>query len=293
MAWISDARLAAAVSQAGGLGILAAGNLPALEVRREIEAVRALTDRPFGLNIMLRSPYTAEVAALAAKLRVPVVTTGAGNPAAFLPLWKEAGCRVLPVVPTVALARRMERLGADAVIAEGTESGGHVGELTTLALVPQVADALSIPVVAAGGIADGRGMAAAMLLGADGIQMGTRFLTAAECGVHPAYQQKVRSARDTSTIVTSRRDGHPVRALKNKMTRRYAEREYAGAPAEELDALGTGALYRAAVEGDTVMGCVCMGQIAPLAAEVLPAAQILTTITREAQALLRKGATLL
>ena len=225
MAWIADGKLAAAVSEAGGLGIISAMNAGADYLRKEIETARSLTKKPFGVNIMLMSPHVAEVAQVVADLKVPVVTTGAGNPAKYMPMWKEAGIKVIPVIPSVMLAKRMEKLGAVAVVAEGGESGGHIGELNTMALVPQVVDALTIPVIAAGGIGDGRGIAAAFMLGAKGVQMGTRFLVANECGVHPNYKAKVLKASDIDTIVTGRKLGHPVRSLKTSFSRNFFMKE--------------------------------------------------------------------
>ena len=290
MAWVSDANLAAAVSEAGGLGIISAMNAGEDYVRGQIRRARELTDRPFGVNIMLMSPHAEAVARLVCEERVPVVTTGAGLPGAYMPAWLEAGIRVVPVVPSVAIARRVEKSGATAVIAEGTESGGHSGELTTMALVPQVVDAVSIPVIAAGGIADGRGMAAAFMLGAEGVQLGTRFLAARECGIHPNYKQKVLDAKDISTQVTGRRLGHPVRALRNPFTNRFAELERDSAVTDEqLAAFGTGALRKAAVEGDLQNGSFLAGQIAALVKKEQSAAEIVGELMSETEALL-KGA---
>ena len=255
MAWIADASLASAVSNAGGLGIISAMNANADWVRSEIRACKAMTDKPF----------VEEVAKVVADEKVPVVTTGAGNPSRFVKMWKEAGITILPVVASTALAKIVERAGVDAVIAEGGESGGHVGDLTTMALVPQVVDAVKIPVVAAGGIADGRGMVAAFALGACGVQMGTRFLVAKECTVHPNYKQKVLAAKDISTMVTGRRLGHPVRSIKTTYTNAYAKLEADGnTPDEELEQFGVGSLRFAAKEGDTEKGCFLAGQIAGL-----------------------------
>lgn len=264
MARIADAKLAAAVSEAGGLGIIACGGAPLDWVEEQVRLAKTLTDRPFGINVMLMDPLAGELAKLVCDLGVSVVTTGAGSPAAYLPMWKEAGVKVLPVVASSALAARMERLGVDAVIAEGTESGGHVGELTTMALVPTVCDAVSIPVIAAGGIADGRGMAAAFALGAEGVQMGTRFLTVEECGVADAYKERILAAKDSDTLVTGRGSGHPVRCLKNKFSRevRRLETDVAKNGAE-LEAMYAGSLRRA-VEGDVDAGTVMAGQVASL-----------------------------
>ena len=263
MAWIADGKLAAAVSEAGGLGIISAMNAGADYLKKEIETARSLTKKPFGVNIMLMSPHVAEVAQVVADLKVPVVTTGAGNPAKYMPMWKEAGIKVIPVIPSVMLAKRMEKLGAVAVVAEGGESGGHIGELNTMALVPQVVDALSIPVIAAGGIGDGRGIAAAFMLGAKGVQMGTRFLVANECGVHPNYKAKVLKASDIDTIVTGRKLGHPVRSLKTSFSRNFFMKENDPSISnEELESAGIGALRAAAVDGDDAKGCFIAGQIA-------------------------------
>ena len=265
LAWIADASLASAVSNAGGLGIISAMNANADWVRSEIRACKAMTDKPFGVNLMLMSPFVEEVAKVVAEEKVPVVTTGAGNPSRFVKMWKEAGITILPVVASTALAKIVERAGVDAVIAEGGESGGHVGDLTTMALVPQVVDAVKIPVVAAGGIADGRGMVAAFALGACGVQMGTRFLVAKECTVHPNYKQKVLAAKDISTMVTGRRLGHPVRSIKTAYTNAYAKLEAdSNTPDEELEQFGVGSLRFAAKEGDTEKGCFLAGQIAGL-----------------------------
>ena len=261
MAWVATHSIAAAVSEAGGLGIIAAGHAPSDWLRAEIRACKALTNKPFGVNIMLLSPYVDEVAQVVAEEGVSMVTTGAGNPGKYMELWKSAGIKVIPVVPSVALAKRMEKCGADAVIAEGGESGGHIGELSTMALVPQVVDAVDIPVIAAGGIGDGRGIAAAFMLGAQGVQMGTRFLVAKECDIPDSYKQRVLKASDIDAVVTGRSTGHPVRSLRNQLTREFAQLEKSGATPEELDKFGTGALRRAAVEGDVMRGSVLAGQI--------------------------------
>lgn len=290
MAWIADGKLAAAVSNGGGLGIIAAGNAPGEYVREQIRNARKLTDRPIGVNIMLMSPFADEVAKVAAEEKADVVTTGAGNPSKYMAGWKEAGIKVIPVVASVALAKLMERVGASAVIAEGGESGGHVGELTTMVLVPQICDAVSIPVIAAGGIADGRGAAAAFLLGAQGIQMGTRFLSAQECGIHPVYKQKILKATDLCTMVTGKRLGHPVRSLRTQFARDYTKAEYGGMPDEELEALGAGALRRAVVEGDTEKGCFLSGQIAAMVKKEQPAAEIVREVAEEAEEVLGRAA---
>ena len=287
MAWVADATLAAAVSNAGGLGIIAAMNSNGDQLRAEIRHCRELTDKPFGVNVMLMSPYVAEVAAVVREEHVPVLTTGAGNPGSYMKAWLEAGIKVIPVVPSVALARLMERHGAFAVIAEGCESGGHIGELTTMALLPQVCDAVSIPVIAAGGIADGRGFAAAVMLGASGVQMGTAFLVAEECGIHENYKQMVLRAKDIDTVVTGRRLGHPVRGLKNPFAHDYAAKEYNTAISnDELEALGVGSLRRAAREGDTQTGSFLCGQIAGMIKEPASAASIVASVMSEAERLL-------
>ena len=288
MAWISEHKLAAAVSNAGGLGIISAMNAPADYLRKEIRACRELTDKPFGVNVMLMSPHVAEVAQVLLEEHVPVITTGAGMPDKYMKEWVPAGIKVVPVVQSVAIARRVERFGATAVIAEGGESGGHIGEMSTMALVPQVVDAVSIPVIAAGGIADGRGMAAAFMLGAEGVQMGTRFLCAEECVAHENYKEKVLKARDIDTIVTGRRLGHPVRALKNPFTNEFAKLEYdASKTNEEVEQFGVGALRRAAVEGDEKQGSFLCGQIAGLVKQIEPAAAIIDDVMSGAEKLLR------
>ncbi|NLW73966.1 MAG: enoyl-[acyl-carrier-protein] reductase FabK [Clostridiales bacterium] len=291
MAWISDANLAAAVSDAGGLGIIAAGNMPGDYVRGQIRRARELTDMPFGVNVMLMSPHADEVAGVVVEERVPVVTTGAGLPTAHMKRWIEAGIKVIPVVPSTGVAKMVERAGAAAVIAEGGESGGHVGDLTTMALVPQVADAVRIPVIAAGGIGDGRGVAAAFMLGAVGVQVGTRFLVAKECGVHQKYKDKILKAKDIDTIVTGRRLGHPVRALKTPFTREFYSKEYDSSISdEELEALGVGALRLAAVEGDEKRGSFLAGQIAGLVKSEQTAKEIIEEMMAEAEELLREAA---
>ena len=286
MAWIADGRLAAAVSEGGGLGIIAAGNAPGDYVREQVREARRLTAKPVGVNIMLLSPYATDVARVAAEEKVDVVTTGAGNPSAFMKDWLAAGIKVIPVVASVAMAKLMTRLGASAVIAEGGESGGHVGELTTMVLVPQICDATDLPVIAAGGIADGRGAAAAFMLGACGIQMGTRFLSAEECSIHPAYKEKILKATDLCTMVTGRRLGHPVRSLRTPFAREYAKAEYGGMPDEELEALGTGALRRAVQDGDNDRGCFLSGQAAAMVKKIQPAAEIVKEVMEEAEPLL-------
>lgn len=264
MAWVADAQLAANVSKAGGIGFIGAANAPAEWVREQIHIARQITDKPFGVNVMLLSPHADEVAAVVAEEKVAAVTTGAGNPAKYMEMWKNSGIRVIPVVASVALARMMEKCGADAVVAEGMESGGHIGEQTTMSLVPQVVDAVSIPVIAAGGIGDGRGMAAAFMLGAQAVQIGTRFIVAKECNVHQAYKDRVIQARDIDSEVTGRSTGHPVRSLRNQMTRKYQVLEKEGAGFEELELLTLGALRKAVVDGDVKNGTVMAGQIAGL-----------------------------
>ena len=287
MAWVAEHHLAAAVSEAGGLGIIGAANAPADWVREQIHKVRELTKKPFGVNVMLMSPYAEEVAKVIAEEKVPVVTTGAGNPEKYMELWKSAGTKVIPVVASTALAKRMERCGADAVIAEGCESGGHVGETTTMALVPQVVDAVEkIPVIAAGGIGDGRGIAAAFMLGAKGVQMGTAFVTAKESQVHENYKQCIIKAKDIDTRVTGRTTGHPVRALRNQMTKEYLKKEAEGASFEELELLTLGSLRRAVQEGDTRNGSMMAGQIAGLVKEELSCKELIDKLVKETDALM-------
>lgn len=286
MAWVAESTLAAAVSNAGGLGILAAANAPYEYVKEQIKKVKEQTDKPFGLNIMLLSPYAADIAHFAVQEQIPVVTTGAGNPGPYMAMWKDAGIRVIPVVASVALAKMMQRSGADAVIAEGCESGGHVGETTTMALVPQVADAVEIPVIAAGGIGDGRGFAAAMMLGAQGVQMGTRFLAAKECVIHQNYKDRVLRAKDIDTVVTGRSTGHPVRTLRNKMTREYLRMEKEGCSFDELEALTIGGLRRAVLEGDADQGSMMSGQIAGLVKKEQTCREILEEVMAQAEELL-------
>ena len=284
MARIADGGLAGAVSEAGGLGIIACGGARPEWIREQVARARALTSKPIGINVMLMDPRASEVAELVCELGVEVVTTGAGSPANYMKMWKEAGVKVVPVVASSALAARMERLGADAVVAEGTEAGGHIGELTTMALVPSVAAAVSIPVIAAGGIVDGRGMLAAFALGAEGVQCGTRFLTVEECGVHEAWKEKVLKAKDSDTIVTGRGTGHPVRGLKNKFARECRKIEMAATSGEELEGMYAGSLARA-VAGDVENGSVMAGQVAALVTERGTAAGVIADMVREAEAL--------
>lgn len=267
MAWVAEHHLAAAVSEAGGLGLIGGANAPGEVVREEIRKARELTKKPFGVNVMLMSPYAADVAKVVVEEGVKVVTTGAGDPSKYMDMWKNAGVKVIPVVASVALAKRMERYGADAVVAEGCESGGHIGEATTMTLVPQVVDAVSVPVIAAGGIADGRGIAAAFMLGAEAVQMGTRFLVAKECTVHQNYKDRVLKAKDIDSTVTGRTHGHPVRCLRNQMTREYLKLENEGKSFEELEYLTLGTLRKAVQEGDVQNGTVMAGQIAGMVAK--------------------------
>jgi len=281
MAWIATGELAAAVSEAGGLGIIGAGSAPPEEVRKEILKVKERTEKPFGVNLYYQSPYIEELVDMVCQEKVPVVTTGAGNPGKHLPRLKAAGIKVIPVVASVALAKRLAKAGVDALIAEGMECGGHIGEIATMPLVPQVVDAVSIPVIAAGGIADGRGLVAALALGAAGIQMGTRFICATECQVHPRYKEAILKAQDRDTVVTGF-SGHYVRVLKNKLTRQYEEMAARGASPEEIEELGIGKLRLAAVEGDVEWGSVMAGQSSALVKEIKPAAAIIRDIVEEA-----------
>ena len=286
MAWVAEHHLAAAVSNAGGLGLIGAASAPADWVREQVRKAKELTDKPFGVNIMLMSPYADEVAEVIVEEGVKVVTTGAGNPEKYMKMWKEAGVKVIPVVASVALAKRMERSGADALVAEGCEAGGHIGESTTMVLVPQVADAVSIPVIAAGGIADGRGIAAAFMLGAKGVQMGTRFVATKECQVHENYKEKIIKAKDIDTRVTGRSTGHPVRTLRNDMTKKYLELESKGATLEELEYLTLGALRKAVQEGDMKNGSVMSGQIAGLIKEELTCRELMERLVKETDEIL-------
>ena len=286
MAWVADGSLAAAVSEGGGLGIIGAGNAPGDYVRQQIRIARKITDRPIGVNIMLLSPFAEEVAKIVAEEKVEAVTTGAGNPSKYIKEWLAAGIRVIPVVASVAMARLMTRLGASALIAEGGESGGHVGELTTMVLVPQICDATTLPVIAAGGIADGRGAAAAFILGAQGVQMGTRFLCARECNIHPVYKEKILKAGDLCTMVTGKRLGHPVRSLRTQFARDYSKAEYGGMPDDELEKMGVGALRLAVQEGNSEKGCFLSGQIAAMVRKEQPAAEIVKEVMEEAEPVL-------
>ncbi|MDE7312212.1 MAG: enoyl-[acyl-carrier-protein] reductase FabK [Eubacterium sp.] len=287
MAWVAEYHLAAAVSDAGGLGIIGAASAPPEVVRTQIQELKKLTGKPFGVNVMLMNPNAPEVAQIVIEEGVPVVTTGAGNPAKFLPMWKEAGVKVIPVVASVAMAKMMERAGADAVVAEGMESGGHIGEQTTMVLVPQVADAVKIPVIAAGGIADARGFAAAMMLGAEAVQMGTRFVTAKESIVHANYKERIIKAKDIDSEVTGRSTGHPIRVLRNQMSRDYLKMEKAGASLEELETLTLGSLRKAVMDGDVKGGSLMAGQIAGLIRQENTCKEIIEEIISQAEKLLK------
>lgn len=286
MAWVAESTLAAAVSNAGGLGIIAGGSAPIDYLRDQIRRAKSLTDKPFGVNIMLMSPNAEELAKLVIEEKVPVITTGAGNPGKYMEAWKAAGIKVIPVIPSVALAKRMERAGADAVVAEGTESGGHIGENTTMCLVPQVVDAVSIPVIAAGGIADGRGIAASFMLGAEGVQVGTRFLVAEECQIHPNYKQLVLDAKDTDTIVTGRFTGHPCRGIKTKYTKGLLNFEREGGSPEEFEKLTVGSLRKAAVDGNIDEGSFLAGAISGMVNKIQPAKEIVEEMFAQAEKLL-------
>lgn len=287
MAWVADYHLAAAVSEAGGLGIIGAGGAPASFVKEQIQKAKEITSKPFGVNIMLMNPEADQIAQVVIDEGVKVVTTGAGNPGKYMAAWKEAGIKVIPVVASVGLAKMMERAGADAVVAEGTESGGHIGELTTMTLVPQVVDAVNIPVIAAGGIADGRGFAAAIMLGAEAVQMGTRFVVAKESIVHDNYKQKVISAKDIDSAVTGRSTGHPVRCIRNKTTREYIKMEQEGATLEELEKMTLGSLRKAVVDGNVVEGSLMAGQIAGLVKSENTCEEIIKEVMSQAEKLLK------
>ncbi|PKM47697.1 MAG: enoyl-[acyl-carrier-protein] reductase FabK [Firmicutes bacterium HGW-Firmicutes-8] len=287
MAWVSTAKLAAAVSEAGGLGIIGSGHNDARWVREQIIETRKNTSKPFGVNVMMMSPHVEHVMQVILEERVPVITTGAGNPAKYISQLKEIGTKVIPVIPSVALAQRLEKAGVDAVVAEGMESGGHIGELTTMALVPQVVSGVTIPVIAAGGIADGRGLVAALALGAQGIQMGTRFMCASECEIHENIKQMILKAKDRDTTVSGRSTGHPIRSLKNKLTKQYEEMERKCVPVEQLEELGIGRLRDAMIEGDSETGTVACGQIAGLVKEIQPAKVIIADIIQGAEEAMR------
>lgn len=286
MAWVAEYHLAAAVSNAGGLGLIGTASAPAEWVREQIREAKKLTDKPFGINIMMISPYADEVAKVAVEEGVAVVTTGAGSPEKYVKMWKKAGIKVIPVVASVAMAKRMQRCGADALVVEGTEAGGHIGENTTMVLVPQVVDAVEIPVIAAGGIADGRGIAAAFMLGAEGVQIGTRFVVTEEAQVHENYKECILKARDIDSRVTGRSTGHPVRALRNKMTKEYLEKEQAGATFEELEHLTLGGLRRAVVDGDVQSGSVMAGQIAGMIKEKLTCQEVIQKLVSQTDELI-------
>lgn len=287
MAWVAEHHLAAAVSEAGGFGLIGAASAPAEIVREEIRKAKALTDKPFGVNIMLLNPNSEEVAKVVVEEGVKAVTTGAGNPEKFIPMFKEAGIKVIPVVASVAMAKRMERYGADAVVSEGMEAGGHIGSQTTMALIPQVVDAVDTPVIAAGGIGDGRGFAAVTMLGAEAVQMGTRFVVADESIVHDNYKDRIVKAKDIDTVVTGLSTGHPIRVLRNQMTKEYLKLEESGAPFEELEKLTLGALRKAVMDGDIKNGSVMAGQIAGLVHKRQSCKEIIEEIMREAESLLK------
>ena len=288
MAWVAEHNLAAAVSAAGGLGLIGGANAPGQVVREEIRKAKELTDKPFGVNVMLMSPYADDVAKVVVEEGIKVVTTGAGNPEKYMELWKSAGIKVIPVVASVALAKRMEKYGADAVVAEGCESGGHIGEATTMTLVPQVNDAVSIPVIAAGGIGDGRGIAASFMLGAEAVQIGTRFVVSKESIVHENYKQRIIKAKDIDTAVTGRSHGHPIRGLRNKMTREYLKMEQEGKSFEELEYLTLGSLRRAVQEGDIQEGTVMAGQIAGMISQEQTCKEMIDEMMAQAEALLKQ-----
>lgn len=288
MAWVADHNLAAAVSNAGGLGIIGAANAPADVVRNEIKMTKELTDKPFGVNIMLLSPEADEIAKVVVEEGVPVVTTGAGSPEKYMKMWKEAGIRIIPVVASVALARRLERIGVDAVIAEGCEAGGHIGEATSMTLIPQVVDRMTVPVIGAGGVGDGRGMAAMFMLGAEAVQIGTRFLVAEETNIHENYKNKVIKAKDIDSTVTGRSHGHPIRSLRNAMTREYIQMENEGKGFEELELITLGSLRKAVQEGDTQSGSFMAGQIAGLIDKKQTCKEIIEEIQNQADNLLGK-----
>ena len=286
MAWVAEHHLAAAVSEAGGFGLIGAASAPPEIVREEIRKAKELTDKPFGVNIMLLNPNADEVAKIVVEEGIQAVTTGAGNPEKYMPMWKEAGVKVIPVVASVAMAKRMERYGADAVVAEGMEAGGHIGNQTTMALIPQIVDAVNIPVIAAGGIGDGRGIAASFMLGAEGVQMGTRFVVADESIVHENYKNRIVKAKDIDSVVTGQSTGHPVRCLRNQMTKEYIKKEQEGVPFEELERMTLGSLRKAVMDGDILNGTVMAGQIAGLVSKRQSCREILQEIMGEAETLL-------
>lgn len=286
MAWVAEHHLAAAVSEAGGFGLIGAASAPPEIVREEIRKAKELTDKPFGVNIMLLNPNADEVAKIVVEEGIQAVTTGAGNPEKYMPMWKEAGVKVIPVVASVAMAKRMERYGADAVVAEGMEAGGHIGNQTTMALIPQIVDAVNIPVIAAGGIGDGRGVAASFMLGAEGVQMGTRFVVADESIVHDNYKDRIVKAKDIDSVVTGQSTGHPVRCLRNQMTKEYIKKEQEGVPFEELELMTLGSLRKAVMDGDILNGTVMAGQIAGLVSKRQSCKEIMQEIMTEAEKLL-------
>ena len=286
MAWVAEHHLAAAVSEAGGFGLIGAASAPPEIVREEIRKAKELTDKPFGVNIMLLNPNADEVAKIVVEEGIQAVTTGAGNPEKYMPMWKEAGVKVIPVVASVAMAKRMERYGADAVVAEGMEAGGHIGNQTTMALIPQIVDAVNIPVIAAGGLGDGRGVAASFMLGAEGVQMGTRFVVADESIVHDNYKDRIVKAKDIDSVVTGQSTGHPVRCLRNQMTKEYIKKEQEGVPFEELERMTLGSLRKAVMDGDILNGTVMAGQIAGLVSKRQSCKEILQEIMTEAEKLL-------
>lgn len=286
MAWVAEHHLAAAVSEAGGFGLIGAASAPPEIVREEIRKAKELTDKPFGVNIMLLNPNADEVAKIVVEEGIQAVTTGAGNPEKYMPMWKEAGVKVIPVVASVSMAKRMERYGADAVVAEGMEAGGHIGNQTTMALIPQIVDAVNIPVIAAGGIGDGRGVAASFMLGAEGVQMGTRFVVADESIVHDNYKDRIVKAKDIDSVVTGQSTGHPVRCLRNQMTKEYIKKEQEGVPFEELERMTLGSLRKAVMDGDILNGTVMAGQIAGLVSKRQSCKEILQEIMTEAEKLL-------
>ena len=283
MAWVATAELAAAVSNAGGLGLIAAGSAPKEVIKEQVKKCRELTDKPFGINVMLMSPFAEDIMDLVVEEKIPVITTGAGNPGKYMEKLKSVNTKVIPVVPTIALAQRMEKLGADALIVEGTEAGGHIGELTTMVLTPQVADAVSIPVIAAGGIADGRGMAAVFALGAEGVQVGTRFICSDECIVHENYKKMVLNAKDRDAIVTGRITGHPVRTLKNRLAKDLLDMEKSGIDPSEIDKKGVGSLRIAVLDGDVEKGSFMAGQTASMVKEIKPCKEIIEEIVLKAK----------
>ena len=287
MAWLGTAELAAAVSEAGGLGIIGAGHMPPDIFRNEIHKLKERTSKPFGCNIMLMSPFVKEVMEVVVEERVPVITTGAGNPGVYIPALKEIGTKVIPVVASVLLAKRLLRGGIDAIIAEGTESGGHVGDITTMALIPQVVDVVDVPVIAAGGIADGRGMAAAFALGAQAVQMGTRFVLSEECIAHENYKNAVLKAKDRATVMTGLTTGHPVRIIDNSLAHKYKNLEFSGGSKEELESLGAGTLRKAAIDGDVKEGSVMIGQISGMLTDIKPCATIINDIMTETETVIK------